>query len=254
MPQNNPAETTSGAELAKAARSQQSDSNSRDSGKSTARPLLERLRLGIRFIVPVIVVLILVPFPRLPIGTGDDSSWTSVLAYAYQHGLQFGRDIVFTYGPLGFLLTPYLCPQAEWFRLITDLVVCSTVVIGVCLWAWQLPRVYRWGVLAVFTFLTANSDPRTELLLYIGLLAWAMLCLQQDRPSLRPLILRLSIFLALAVFASLAKVTFPFVGAFSVAMLSLDLLVQRKSRLAFLLASAFVLCLVLAWIAVGQNP
>lgn len=41
-------------------------------------------------------------------GTGIDFSWQVVLAFAAQHGLVFGRDVVFTYGPLGFLSVPLI--------------------------------------------------------------------------------------------------------------------------------------------------
>jgi hypothetical protein len=34
-----------------------------------------------------------------------DTSWQVVLEYAAEHHLQFGKEIVFTYGPLGYLLT-----------------------------------------------------------------------------------------------------------------------------------------------------
>jgi len=216
--------------------------------------LLRGLRLSIPFVVAILVMLVLVPFPRLPIGTGDDSSWTSVLAYAYHNGLQFGKDIAFTYGPLGFLLTPYLCPQAQWLRLITDVGLCATVVAGACLWAWRLPMLWRWAVLSVFSLFAANADPRSELLLYTGLLSWGMLCLGEYRQRPAFLGLSLAVFSGLAVFASLAKVTFPFVEGFTVVILSVDLALRGKTRLALLFPALFAVSLLLAWIVAGQNP
>jgi hypothetical protein len=227
--------------------------------RPSAIPVMGQLRLRLRsrlsFAVTVfLMVIILIAFPRLPIGTGDDSSWTSVLGYAYHNGLQFGKDIAFTYGPLGFLLTPYLYLHAEWLRLITDLVLCSTVVVGICLWAWHLPRIWRWPLLTVFAFLAANADPRSELLLYVGLLAWGAVCLGDSREKPLRLILSLLIFSALAVFASLAKATFPFVAGFTVAMLSIDIILRGKLRLGLLFPVGFALALLLGWMAAGQNP
>ena len=37
---------------------------------------------------------------------GLDPSWVRVLFYAHQQNLQFGRDVIFTWGPLGYLLFP----------------------------------------------------------------------------------------------------------------------------------------------------
>ena len=211
-------------------------------------------RSSIPFVVTGLILLVVLTFPRLPIGTEDDSSWTSVLSYAYQKGLQFGKDIAFSYGPLGFLLTPYLCPQARWLRWLTDVALCSAVVVGVCLWTRRLPRIWRWGVLTVFTWMAANADPRTELLLYLGLLAWSMLCLEEHRQRPWLWVLSLAIFSALAVFASLAKVTFPFVAGLGVVMLSIDLALRGKPGFGLLFPVAFALCLLLGWIAAGQNP
>lgn len=205
-------------------------------------------------IVAALIALVVVTFPRLPIGTEDDSSWTAVLGYAYQHGLQFGKDIAFTYGPVGFLLTPYLYPHAGWLRLLTDVGLSSLVTAGVCLWAWCLPKAGRWAVLAVFTWLAANADPRAELLLYVGLLAWGLLCFEEHRPRPWMLTLSLAAFSGLALFGSLAKVTFPFVAGLSVVLLSLDLILRGKTRVGLLFPPLFALCLLLAWLAVGQNP
>jgi hypothetical protein len=46
----------------------------------------------------------IVKLPR-PATIDFDPSWRAVLGYLSAQGLQFGRDVVFTYGPLGFLMT-----------------------------------------------------------------------------------------------------------------------------------------------------
>ena len=48
-----------------------------------------------------IVTLAVTRHPQGPASGGLDSSWGSVLRYAHDHGLDFGTDVVFTYGPLG---------------------------------------------------------------------------------------------------------------------------------------------------------
>jgi hypothetical protein len=45
-----------------------------------------------------------------PPGVGIDASWNAALAMGVDQGLHWGKDIVFTYGPLGFLQT-----QLVWF-------------------------------------------------------------------------------------------------------------------------------------------
>ena len=48
------------------------------------------------------------PFESVKASPGTDHSWQLGLHLAASHGLSFGHDIVYTYGPLGFLLQPVL--------------------------------------------------------------------------------------------------------------------------------------------------
>jgi hypothetical protein len=47
------------------------------------------------------------PFRGLQPGIGADWEWVAGLSYAAEHGLRFGERIAWSYGPLGFLTTPY---------------------------------------------------------------------------------------------------------------------------------------------------
>ena len=42
----------------------------------------------------------------VPFSAGLDPSWQFAMNYAFEHGLIFGKNIIFTYGPLGFLVAP----------------------------------------------------------------------------------------------------------------------------------------------------
>src|ERR1017187_1783811 len=53
-------------------------------------------------------LFLLVKIPVEVFTTHDDSSWILVLAHAHQMGWQFGKDVILTFGPLGFL-------QTSWF-------------------------------------------------------------------------------------------------------------------------------------------
>ena len=55
-------------------------------------------------VTAALAITISLAVARLPLymaSGGLDSSWGSVLRYAHDHGLAFGDDVVFTYGPLG---------------------------------------------------------------------------------------------------------------------------------------------------------
>jgi hypothetical protein len=54
---------------------------------------------------------------RVPVSVSRDSapqSWEAVLSYAAANHLQWGRDIVFTFGPLGFLTSDYYWGNFFW--------------------------------------------------------------------------------------------------------------------------------------------
>src|SRR3954469_22751865 len=51
-------------------------------------------------------VLLVCPLRYWPLGRDVDSTWRFALNFAAAHGLVAGRDVVFTYGPLGYLVFP----------------------------------------------------------------------------------------------------------------------------------------------------
>jgi len=60
---------------------------------------------GSWLIISYLVLLIVLLFPYYQISNiptvGIDNSWRIALEMAYQKGLIFGKDIIYTYGPLG---------------------------------------------------------------------------------------------------------------------------------------------------------
>jgi hypothetical protein len=58
---------------------------------------------------------------------GLDAGWNAGLAMAVEHGLQFGREIVFSYGPLGFLQSPFV-----YYSHLGFLALLFTSLVNVC--------------------------------------------------------------------------------------------------------------------------
>lgn len=57
----------------------------------------------LKFVYLLFLIILLIPFYRIsePPTAGIDNSWRIALEMAYEKGLVFGRDIIYTYGPLG---------------------------------------------------------------------------------------------------------------------------------------------------------
>ncbi|HTL59481.1 MAG TPA: hypothetical protein VL361_27670 [Candidatus Limnocylindrales bacterium] len=198
----------------------------------------------------LLLTLILMTIPRLPLGTDDDSSWSAVLDYAHQKGLQFGADISFSYGPLGFLITPYWSPSAPLLHVTTDIVVAFGVALGLCLVVWRTGLLWRCLTISMFTLLAANADPRIELLVCAGLLCWGLLCLVGSGPSHR---IAAVAFTAFAVFATLTKMTLLFPAILSVFVVVGVLFFWGKTRLALAIGCGFLATFFLAWMGLGQH-
>ena len=58
--------------------------------------------------IPCLLALLIYVFPSFvrPVLPGLDNSWMYAINFAAANGLTFGRDLTFTYGPLGYLLMP----------------------------------------------------------------------------------------------------------------------------------------------------
>ena len=205
-----------------------------------ARPLL----------AAALLLLTFVTIPPAPCELDMDPSLSAVLNYAHQHQLQYGSDVVYTYGPWGFLIFFLFFPHAESARMAVDVGLCFTVAAGLCLVAWRLRPLWRWLLLGVFTWVAANIDARADLVINTGLLCWGLLCFVESGP---PLVRDASIFTALAVFSGLAKVSFLFTGGASVLILACDLLARGNRRLALGIVAGFGAGLLFGWTLSGQN-
>jgi hypothetical protein len=65
-------------------------------------PLKHVKRLLVNVLCFVLLVAVLFRYPAYP-SFGLDASWCMALGQFFHDGLQFGPDVTFTFGPLGFL-------------------------------------------------------------------------------------------------------------------------------------------------------
>src|SRR5205823_244114 len=145
--------------------------------------------------VALVLALLLVEFP-VPPGPGLDASKELVFVHAHKANLQFGSEIVFTYGPWGFLVSKYSFHGTEWLKVLWETagklaLAITFVLLG---WRFSLPRqlLFYAGVIlaaAIFSetillmcaalvsliWLLARESRRWELALAI---AWLLLLSQ----------------------------------------------------------------------------
>jgi hypothetical protein len=265
------------------------DQNSKATDAGTRPTFSAKTWLAI-LLVSLVMTLTFITIPRYPYLIDDALSEKAVLSYAHEHHLQFGTDIVFTYGPLGFLVSRYFFSHAAGARMLTDFATCFATALGVALLAWRstpivhfrsssrrkeapssseatasnkneppyvgcystklLSAIWKWLLLAVFVFLASNIDPRADLVLYIGLLSWGLLCFLESGFRLG---LSTSIFAALAAFSVLVKANFLVLVALSCLLIVVDLAARGKIWAAIWIVVSLISAFLLGRHAAGQD-
>ena len=196
------------------------------------------------------ISLAILTVPMAATDLGADSSWSGVLEWAHQRGAAFGREVVFTYGPLGYLVAPYTLTQPTVGLLLANAVLCYGTGLGLALLAWRLRLIWGFALLAGFVLETVNADLRADIVIQVGLFCWGLLCFLESGRRLAMCVTALGLF---AGFVALTKVLYLFAAGFSVFAILCVLLADRERRLSLLLCGIFSGTLLMGWIACGQQ-
>ncbi len=198
----------------------------------------------------LLLTLCFLSLPRTTFSETDtDLPWNAVLNYAHTHHLQFGTDIVFTYGPLGFLVNRFFFLPAAGARILADLAFTCLSCGGIaCLarklrWPWAIP------FLLVALYLFLNLEPRTDELMEIGLVCWGMLCLVQSGWRLAASVVGLALLLALGM---LIKISFFFLALATCLCIAISLSQRKQFIAAVAVLFGPALVFLLGWLASGQ--
>lgn len=142
-----------------------------------------RLSVGSRPIWATSLLLILLTWP-LHLGDpapGLDGSWMSGLYMAVNDGKHFGSEIVFTYGPLGFLAWPQL--WFSWLAVLAYVYSAAIYVAFVATLAWMLNRSLGLLGAALVGFLFLVTIPFLEQLPLLLAVGWSFAALRANRPA-----------------------------------------------------------------------
>jgi hypothetical protein len=182
--------------------------------------------------------LALVP-PWMP-HNGIDAGWQMALNHAFLHGSVFGRDIVFAFGPLGFLHWPLFDPALYGWCVLFGAALALVVATNVTVLARRarIPPALAalWGVVLV---LIAGPDADGRFYLLCFLAAWIGID-EHDRPS-RLLLVANAVVLAVVSLAKLSHAT---------GIVLLVLLVSLRNGP--LTLGVYVVSVVALWLAAGQ--
>ncbi len=198
----------------------------------------------------VVVSLVIVNIPRSVSGIDLDSSWSAVLAFAHKHGWQFGKDAVFTYGPLGYLFPFRYSGEPLISRLIFSSLFSFALAGGLCVLTWRLSVVWRLFFFAFLLLSPISRFLRPDQLINAGFLCWGTLCLVETGPRASVWGVVLS---AAVITLAFAKFVWLVVGGLTLAVVAMDWYLRGRVRGALWLAVGTPLGIFLLWLVLGQE-
>lgn len=175
-----------------------------------------------------------------------DSSWQGALTYFGEHHARFGQQIIYTYGPLGYLMAGlYVGGSYGWLasaQVVYYLVFASTAaLLAVSVGSW----IFNAGLI-VFLFWFANYEFDSIGVLLIVFAS--ALCLQKS-----PTLLKIVAASLVLSFISLVKFTFLIFSLFSLACLFGYLLAVGVRRLVAPLFVTYLAGFLFFWTAVAHQ-
>lgn len=189
----------------------------------------------------------LIRFPKSP-SAGLDPSWQMALGYAMSHSFQFGTDLVFTYGPLGYLMSATnLGDQYYWHHIAWQLGANLVFAVIFYLQARSL-RGWRRAVYFLFFFCFGTAYIDTVHIMAILILG---LALTREAVMTRRWLAALLAVL-LGIFA-LVKFTNLILAGFTIACAAGLQISRRRWLDAAVPAVAFGAAFLAGWLGFGQH-
>jgi hypothetical protein len=178
------------------------------------------------FVFLLIVYVLPPPLPITPDPDFIDPSWQIVVTSGFLHGAQFGRDIVYTYGPWGFLAAPRGDPRIYPWLFGGRFLIALAFVFGTTLVAIRRIR-WRPGRFLFVLWIAILGDPVSVLpmILLAAMLSPRKEVGKAQEPTFGPVIHLMVIACALTVWMKVTGLCI--VGALALALAVQDLVRRR---------------------------
>lgn len=138
------------------------------------------VRIGLAVAAAVLVFLCAF-HPPWDSAVGLDPSWQIGLTEAHDRALQFGTDIVFTYGPLGYLIMG-AANQQTYAAMLACSIAIALLCAGLVLSAAAEPGSIGRKLIFVSAMMIVFAAIRRELL-YVIIIAWTLAAFRDKKPA-----------------------------------------------------------------------
>ena len=194
-------------------------------------------------------------FIKLPLTTrrdGPEQSWEAVLSYGAAHHLQWGRDVVFTFGPLGFLTSDHYWGTNFWPVLLWALLFGMVLAVVFLRFSRRIAPSILLVLLVVLPLLTTPpcDDLGFDPIYFLALTLLGIACLPDERPSAAELTTTGVLFGVV----TLIKFTFAIYSGYALVVVVAASVVAGARRKIWPLVAGWVAALLMAAWWTGQNP
>lgn len=200
-----------------------------------------------------IAAILTLPWLLVTPTSGLDPSWRIGLNMATINNFQFGKDIVFTFGPLGFLYSPTYTDYKLWtisssFTLITHFIFLSSIA----LLAIKSSLTWKQNIFVLITLLSTLPLTYIEykLLISVAVLLYLVITGQIDRKHIVYIQIISSILLAIA---SQLKFSSTLASLSIIFIFILYCLHQKQLKWLFYVLFSYVITFLSLWVASGQE-
>ena len=200
------------------------------------------------------LLIFLTSYPKMQeaIHVGPRFTWMYTLNYSFFKNMQFGKDVMFTYGPLGFLAFPQPVGNNLLIALCFNLFAYTLLVYSVISLIMPSCKGKRVIVMALYTILAWWILTRCNYsLAYISTLLVPLVILNYDLSARRSFMLIAAVAVS---FLFLIKMGWGVVGAlFLGSYLIIKLVFEKKYKLFFGIISLIITVFLAVWFLIYHN-
>jgi hypothetical protein len=199
------------------------------------------------WLTPVLIIGgagVQMPQPSMP---GFESGWNMALSWAHRHGVQFGRELTFTYGPLGYLSVPIVGGEPPLSRLLWE--VPGKFLLAAVL-VWLTAGIPRWRQVGLWMLFVTAAIMFPETLLLVAIALITLRWLLAARPRSSQLVVAGVLF---GLFGLIKFTCFLAAGACGAIGIAWIVLSDRHWRRAPLTPAAAAITYLTIWILLGQR-
>ncbi|MCZ6672345.1 MAG: hypothetical protein O7C75_05330 [Verrucomicrobia bacterium] len=228
------------------------------SSKKSSSGKFKRLQLsnGLEIGVIVLLVLLFLNLLSWPVAIADESldgSWQAILTYSLEHGLRFGEEVVFTYGPLGSLSSFSYSGYNHAGKYGFELLMRISMVVFIFRFLPNVRPYSKIGFILLYLFILQFLPNSYETFFFFGLLSWvAALVLERRKKKRAPWAL-IALGVVFIVFCSLVKFTLLLAGVYCLGLVSIFLCLHSRIFEAVVLVTGYLIGFLLLWLSLGQQ-